>query len=138
MTKIRLHASYELVDPEATDVPDVAEWGYTDPRNPWGGFRDECPPGTIGEAFTAWYGENAQIVEFDTVEEAAAFAQDFPGAVSDLWPCDESTTSDGMVMTVALSVAVDTPDDVAQQVYAMAKRLQDEEDERLQALIARR
>lgn len=87
-----LTATYETLlwtDPEEEEGYERIG-GYTDPRNPWGGFKTEIPEELYGEAFAQW--RDTEIipylsVSFDTVWEAAEFANDFPGGV---WNYSES------------------------------------------------
>lgn len=128
---IRMRATYDETWRESADddAETLTAGGYTDPSNPWGGFRYEKPDGLVGEAFVVWQAENAEVVEFDTVEEAAQFVADFPGAVWDLWPdCDESTNGDDRSMRVVLHVL-----DQAPAVHALARQIQDATDADLKA-----
>lgn len=89
MNTITMTATYDDVwwDGDDDDEDPQERGGYTDPRNPWGGFRQEMPstPGDAGySTWEAWMGDNVETVSFDNVEEAAQFVIDFPGGVWDL------------------------------------------------------
>lgn len=90
---ITMRATFQDVEWES-DEPDTEPTitgGFTDPNNPWGGFRSEAPEGLVGEAFVAWRDENVETLTFDDIEEAAEFIVDFPGGVWD-WCEGESST----------------------------------------------
>lgn len=80
--RIVLRATYEeLTWPEPGDADydegdnyPRTEGGYTDPHNPWGGFKTAVPEGLCGPPFTAWRDENAKTVVFD---------DDDPGTLDD-------------------------------------------------------
>lgn len=86
---ITMTATYSDTEWES-DEPDTDPTitsGFTDPRNPWGGFHSEVPEGLVGEAFTEWCKDNVERLEFDDVNEAAEFIAEFPGGV---WDWSES------------------------------------------------
>jgi hypothetical protein len=102
--KIKLFATYEDVwwDDDRGDDP-FEERGYTDPTNPWGGPRYECPPQLCGDEFLAWRAENARCVELDPWA-AAEMVLDFPGAVWDFNEGESEQQTNGHWRNVTLHV----------------------------------
>jgi hypothetical protein len=132
LTPIVMRATYEILhwDDEPDTEPE-REGGYTDPNNPWGGFRSEVPDDLTGEAFTAWCAENIETVQFDSLWDAAEFVVDFPGAVWDYCEGDYSTnyrTGDEMGVTLHVD------DKYANAVFALAAIIQKRQDENLRSL----
>jgi hypothetical protein len=83
--RIRMRATFGTTvweSPEPDTEPTVGH-GFTDPNNPWGGLRAEMPEGICGDLAAKWIDQNAETVEFTSLEEAAEFVADFPGGVWD-------------------------------------------------------
>lgn len=107
MLTAEITATFEIVYPSDPDVYPDTEGGYTDPSNPWGGFR-QVMPNTPGEAgyvdWAAWSAENVETLTL-TLWDAALFVLDFPGAVWDhptFTDCDPSIdygTGESMTVT---------------------------------------
>lgn len=84
--KITVTATYDTVEwkDEEDGCPSeepIETGGFTDPENPWGGWKTELPQGTNPPP--EWYDSNVKRVTFDTAWEAAEFILDFPGGVLD-------------------------------------------------------
>lgn len=104
--KITARATYETITPGEGEDYEI-EGGFTDPRNPWGGFRIELPADVYGERAKEWMKDNVEVVEFATIREAAEFVLEFPGAVWDYGDleCDASVDyQTGAETTVMLHV----------------------------------
>lgn len=105
---ITMRATYQRhwYESDEPDTEPTFEHGYTNPHNPWGGLRSEVPDELCGEAFVAWRDENVDVVEFDTMFEAAEFVADFPGGVWDYreGECECVDYRDGVYMHVTLHV----------------------------------
>jgi hypothetical protein len=107
--KIKVTAVYETYfweNPE--DEWPIETSGYTDPMNPWGGFKTETPPGLVGAEFSRWRDENVTTVEFDTGWEAAEFILDFSGGV---WDYSESESEEDYRTGVWTQVTLFVQDD---------------------------
>lgn len=132
--KIRMHATYETTLWESEDDAEpTLTSGYTNPCNPWGGWKSEMPERAHGPELAAWVAENVQEEVFTSVADAAEFVAEFSGAVWDLVP-DCSPNIDyrtGEETTVTLHVI-----DHAYEVLAAAKVLMAEQDAHLAALRA--
>lgn len=131
MITITMAATYETVQwEEECEEPDV-ERGYTDPSNPWGGWRYAMPESMHGEAARAWIAENAETVTFHTLQEAAQFVADFPGGVwaySECWPEQDT----GAYTTVTLHV-----DGFRDAVFAIAHAMEASSTRTLQQAMGR-
>jgi hypothetical protein len=131
---IKVTATYDTVEWDGEDEDPIEHGGYTDPSNPWGGFRQEMPntPEEAGyDSWAAWSAENVDTVEFETVEEAAQFVVDFPGGVWDLRECNPETDHrTGVTMSVTLHVEETHRD----AVFALAKAIQAAKDKALAEL----
>lgn len=117
---------YESDEP---DTDPTMEHGWTDPRNPWGGFRTEVPE---HESPTPeWYEENVEKITFDNLWEAAEFVVDFPGGVWDFREGEYDTVDyrKGIEMEVTLHVQDHQP-----AVFELADYLQRKQDEHLCSL----
>lgn len=129
MPTIRMRATYMIHTwPDEPDTYPDEESGYTDPRNPWGGFRDAVPDDLIGEAFARWRDENAAVIEFDSVEEAAQFVADFPGGVWDWEETEWDRLDDGRDMEVTLHLV---NDDDKEAVFAAADKIRAAENAKI-------
>lgn len=118
---VTLRATYDDTDPNDTDGGDFADHGYTDPRNPWGGFTVSVVDAPSGPPFVAWREANAESVTLPLVP-AAVFVADFPGAVWDWEPdCDAEMTREGFYRRVTLHV--DGEPAAVAAVFALADRL---------------
>lgn len=87
---ITMTATYDTTEweSEEPDTDPTITHGFTDPSNPWGGFKHEMPDGCVGDAAKAWMAENVERLEFGDFEEAAQFVADFPGGVWDYRECE--------------------------------------------------
>jgi hypothetical protein len=125
---ITMSATYDTTLWEGEDEEPIEGGGFTDPTNPWGGFRVELP--AHENRTPQWYTENVTTVSFDDIAEAAQFVVDFPGAVWDY--CEGEAEQDyrtGEYTSVTLHVR-----EHAAAVFAAARELQAAED----AALARR
>lgn len=131
MDPVVMRATYERLwyESDEPDTEPTREGGFTDPNNPWGGFRQELP-----EHFNPgpqWYEENVKTVEFDNLWEAAEFVVEFPGGVWDFCEGEYSTVDyrHGIEMQVTLHVQ-----NHKEGVFAIAEFLQAQQDKHLSAL----
>lgn len=127
MTTITMSATYQTVLWEGEDEEPTEGGGFTDPANPWGGFRSELPahvnPGP------EWYAENVATVTFHDLESAAQFVADFPGGVWDHREGEaEQDYRTGEYTSVILHV-----DEHAAEVLALAEAIERAEDAALRA-----
>ena len=133
MAQITMTATYQTTVWES-DEPDTEPTicgGFTDPSNPWGGFKCELPDGCVGEAAEAWMAENVETLTFDTVEEAAQFVADFPGGVWDYSASEpEMDHKTGVYMEVTLHVK-GSAGGRRKNVFALAHKIEAERDRRL-------
>src|SRR5688572_2919136 len=98
---VLLRATYESIEwDDRYDDPQETR-GYTNPRNPWYGFKDEVPEGLVGPAFTAWRDKNAETLTL-TLWEAAEFVANFPGGVWDYTEGESELQADGTWLSVTL------------------------------------
>lgn len=135
---ITMTATYDVDWFEDDEEDPYNEGGFTDPDNPWGGFRSELKawenPGP------EWCADNVKRVTFDSLVDAAEYVVDFPGGVWDWSECEaEQDVRTGRWTRVTLHVKSDEPartlwegptmkvirDDVA-AVLNMATQLEDE------------
>lgn len=106
---VKLTATYETLGewPEGADEPE-REGGYTDPCNPWGGFKSAMPDRPEDAGYTSWQAWSADYVRTEelTLWDAAVFVLEFPGAVWDrVHDCDPSINyRTGEETTVTLHV----------------------------------
>lgn len=130
---IRMRASYTDTWYDEPGSDPVALYGYTDPTNPFGGFSYENP-GLTGEAFVRWQADNAELVRFDTIEEAAEFVADFPGETDGYGNegyVEPSEMADGRDRLVTLHVL-----DQAEDVFRAARTIEAARDAKLAAYLA--
>lgn len=114
---VGLTATYDQVwwDNDEQEDPNE-EGGFTDPLNPWGGFKHELPCHLSGDAFKAWVADHVKVVECNPWE-AAQTVVDFPGGVWDRNECDsEQDVRTGRWTSVTLHV----PTEHQELVFALA------------------
>lgn len=105
---ITMSATYDIVAWFGDDEEPTESGGFTDPENPWGGFRVELP--AQENRSPQWYTENVTTVEFDDLFEAARFVADFPGGVWDHRECEaEQDYRSGEYTRVTLHVREHAP-----------------------------
>lgn len=105
MLTIKMTATYDTVEWEDGCEEPITTGGYTDPSNPWGGWKNEMPDDIHGEAAKAWATENVETVTFNNLLEAAEFVADFPGGVWDYSECEaEQDYRTGVSTRVTLHV----------------------------------
>lgn len=132
LTPIVMRATYEIL--RFDDEPDTEperEGGYTDPSNPWGGFRSEMPNELWGEALDAWCAENIETVQFDSLWDAAEFVVEFPGGV---WDYCEGEYDVNYRTGDHMSVTLHVDDKYANAVFTLAAIIQKRQDEHLRKL----
>lgn len=105
MLTIKMTATYDTAQWEDDSDEPITTGGYTNPSNPWGGWKNEMPDGIHGEAAKAWMAENVETITFNNFVEAAKFVADFPGGVWDYSECEaEQDLPTGVWTRVTLHV----------------------------------
>lgn len=118
---IEMTATYDEVWFEEGEEDPHELGGFTDPHNPWGGFRTELP--AAENPGPEWYAENVTTVSFAGVEEAAEFVVDFPGGV---WNYSESESGQDVRTGHWLSVTLHVGGDEEAAVFARAEEIEAE------------
>lgn len=85
--QVTMRATYTDMwwESDEPDTPESREDGFTDPHNPWGGWkvRTDDEGERINAGDPEWPDAYIEIATFDTLWEAAEFVVDFQGGVWD-------------------------------------------------------
>jgi hypothetical protein len=127
MITIQMTATYDTVEWEDGSEEPITTHGFTDPSNPWGGWKYELPDGVVGETAKAWMAENVETLTFNNLLEAAQFVADFTGGVWDYSECEpDQDYRTGISTRVTLHVHGHE-----QAVFAIARQLESARDREL-------
>lgn len=135
MVKVHMRATYEdqWYESDEPDTYPESETGFTDPHNPWGGWkvRTDDEGRRINAGDPRWPDAYIEVAEFDNLWEAAEFVVDFPGGVWNFregeWSTEDYRT--GRQREVTLHV-----DDHEEGVFAIAEIIQRMQDKHLRKL----
>ncbi len=131
MYRFRATFSETEWEDDEPDTEPIITHGFTDPNNPWGGLDAEMPEDCCGEDAARFIEENADVVEFETLEEAVEFMADFPGGI---WDYSESESEQDYRTGVYREVTLHVVDSEQQaELFEVLRQYETKRDAELRA-----